>query len=64
MKEKSIQEEMEKDTNKMFNKMDKIFNEYFGKMCPDFNPDCIQCKMNLVYNNFKKQIWEEFIKKG
>jgi hypothetical protein len=58
-----IQQEMEKDTEEIFNKMDEIFEEYFGKMCPDFDPNCIQCKVSLVYNNFKKQIWDEFIKK-
>jgi len=59
-KQSNIQEDITKDLEKLFKKFDKDFYEYFGKMCPEFNVECIQCKLNLIYNNFKKELWEEF----
>ena len=63
MGKKSIQEEIEEDTTKLFKKMDKLIMEYWGNMCPDFEPDCIQCKVHLSYNQFKNKIWQDFIRK-
>ncbi len=59
---KTIQEEIEQDTEKMFEKIDKIIEKQFGKMCPEFEKDCIQCKVHLAYNEFKNRIWQEHVK--
>lgn len=53
---------MEEEFEKLIKKIDKIFEKEFGKMCPDFNPNCVQCRTNLIYNNFKKELYEEFVK--
>ncbi|MBM3234354.1 hypothetical protein FJZ19_04660 [Candidatus Pacearchaeota archaeon] len=58
---KKIQEEIEQDFEKFIKRIDKIFEKEFGKMCPDFEPSCIQCRANLIYNQFKKNLFEEFI---
>ena len=54
----NIDKEIERDTEKVLKKIDKIFYDYYGKMCPEFEKDCIQCRANLVYNNFKNKLWE------
>jgi len=58
----TVQEEIEKDYYRLIKKMDVIFKKEFGKMCPDFECECIQCNVHLIYNNFKKQLWEAFVK--
>jgi aspartate-semialdehyde dehydrogenase len=60
---KSIQEEMEEGAEEVFKKMDIAFFKYYGKMCPQFEKDCVQCRANLIYNNFKSRIWEELVRK-
>lgn len=59
---KSIQQEIEDDYEKLMKEMDKAFKKQFGKMCPDFEPGCMQCTAHLIYNNFKRQLWEAFVK--
>lgn len=61
-KEKNLRDEMEEDYQKMFKVMDKVFEKEFGKMCPEFEPACIQCEAHLIYNKFKKEIWDRFVK--
>ncbi len=61
--QEEIQEEIEKDVEKIFKKMDKLMEDYYGKMCPEFEKDCCQCRANLIYNNFKSRMWEELVKK-
>lgn len=63
-KKKSIQTDIEEDVEKVFKKMDITFSSYFGKMCPEFNLDCVQCRANLIYNNFKSRLWEELVRDG
>lgn len=46
---------------KLINKFDKIFQNDFGKMCPDFESGCAQCRAHLIYNKFKKDLYDEFI---
>ena len=55
-------EETEENFNKLTKSIDKIFENEFGKMCPDFEPGCFQCKANLIYNKFKKELFDEFVK--
>lgn len=43
---------------KLFNKMDKIWQAEFGKECPEFMPDCAQCKFALIYNQFKQKVYD------
>lgn len=43
---------------KLIMKMDKIFEKEFGKMCPEFESACVQCRAHLIYNNFKKELYE------
>ena len=59
---KNIQEEIEKEYLDLTKKMDKLFEKPFGKMCPDFEPGCAQCRANLIYNNFKKELFDTFVK--
>ena len=62
MSKENIQDEIEDDVRKVFNKMEKTFHEYFGKHCPTFDPECYQCKANLIFSNFKKKLWDEHVK--
>jgi hypothetical protein len=59
---RTIQEEIENNYYKTIEKMDKVFEKEFGKMCPDFNPTCVQCLVHHTYNNFKKELYYTFIK--
>jgi hypothetical protein len=61
-KSKNIQEDIEKDYLRLIKQMDNIFEKQFGKMCPDFESGCPQCTAHLIYNNFKKQLHEAFVK--
>lgn len=61
-KKRTIQEEIEADYYRLFMKIDKIFEKEFGKMCPEFEPNCFQCKAHLIYNNFKKDLYDTFVK--
>lgn len=61
-KKLTIQEEIEEDYQKLVEIMDKIFEKRFGKMCPDFESGCVQCSVHLVYNNFKKELYDIFVK--
>ena len=58
-----LQKDIEEDTLKFFNQMDKPFFKYFGEACPEFEPDCVQCKVNLLYRDFKLKLWEKFVRK-
>lgn len=60
-KAKTIQEDINAEYKKLIKRLDKIFKREFGKMCPDFNADCVQCRLNLIYNNFKKELSDEFV---
>jgi len=60
-KAKIIQEDIKTEYENLIKKLDKIFEKEFGKMCPDFDADCIQCRLNLIYNNFKKELSDEFV---
>lgn len=59
---REIQEEIETDYNNLIKKMDKLFQKDFGKMCPDFEPRCMQCTAHLIYNNFKRNLFKAFVK--
>ena len=58
----SIDEEIRNDLGNIFKKFDKALEKYIGKMCPDFDPNCIQCRLNLIYNKFKKDFFDEMLK--
>ena len=58
----TIQEEIEDDYLKLIKKMDIIFEKEFGKMCPEFEPGCAQCEAHLIYNKFKQEIYNRFVK--
>lgn len=44
---------------KFFEKIDKIWEKDFGTACPEFVPNCPQCKFSLIYHNFKQKVFEE-----
>lgn len=44
---------------KLFKKIDKIWQPYFGKECLEFYPNCAQCKFALIYNKFKQDVFDE-----
>lgn len=46
----------------LFYKIDKIWHSYFGKECPEFSPDCPQCRLALIYNRFKQESFDEVLK--
>lgn len=48
---------------RFFDKLDKIWQAEFGKECPEFCPNCAQCKFSLIYNNFKQKVYDEVFKK-
>ncbi len=56
-KDKTDYEDMEE----MFEKVEKIFQEDFGKRCPDFAPLCGQCEFWLIFNKFKQDIFKKFV---
>ena len=62
MKEKTIQEEIEQSTEKLFEKIDKILEKEWGKICPEFELDCIQCRVHLAYNKFKDEVWQKHVR--
>ena len=37
--------------DKLFDKIDKLFQKEFGKQCKDFVPLCPSCEFYLLYNN-------------
>ena len=47
---------------KLFDKIDKLFQKEFGKQCRDFAPLCPSCEFYLIYNKFKQDIFERFVK--
>lgn len=62
MKNKSKQKMREDDygeLEKLFKKIDKIWQPYFGKECPEFCLFCAQCKFALIYNKFKQDVFDE-----
>jgi hypothetical protein len=61
-KTKTIQEEIEDDYYKLTKEMDKVFAKQFGKMCPEFEPGCKQCEAHLIYNKFKQDLYQAFVK--
>ena len=46
----------------LFEKIEKNLEKDFGKMCPDFEPFCVQCKFWNKFNEFKSWTFEEFLK--
>lgn len=40
----------------MFEKIDKIIEEYYGTQCSDYEPSCPLCKVWDHYNEFKMKI--------
>lgn len=46
---------------KFFKKMDKIWQEEFGKECKEFVSNCSQCKFSLIYNKFKQDVFNEVL---
>jgi len=60
-KTKTIQEDIKEEYEELVKKFDKIFKEYFGKMCPEFQQNCFQCRINLIYNKFKKELFDEYV---
>ena len=58
----SIDEEIRKDLKKIFKKFDNELEKYIGKMCPEFDPNCSQCRLNLIYNKFKIEFFDEMLK--
>ncbi|KKN07402.1 hypothetical protein LCGC14_1067270 [marine sediment metagenome] len=61
-KDKNIDQEIRNDLERIFRKFDKELEKYIGKMCPEFNPECSQCRLNLIYNKFKKETYDEMLK--
>lgn len=59
---REIQIEIEDDYYKLIKKIDAIFEKEFGKMCPEFEAGCVQCKANLIYNKFKQDLYDTFVK--
>jgi len=46
------------DLEIVFNKTDKIIEEYIGKRCPEFEFSCVACKFNAIYEEFKIKMAE------
>jgi len=44
----------------LIKKFDVLIKKEFGKMCSDFEPLCVQCRVHLIYNNFKNKLCKEF----
>lgn len=65
-KQQKLEKEFEKDDysqlEKFFKKIDKVWQEEFGKECPEFCPNCPQCKFALLYNSFKQKVFDEVLK--
>jgi len=61
-KQKNIQEDIELEYMEMMRKIDDIFKKEFGDACPDFEPGCAQCEAHLIFNNFKQQMYNRFVK--
>lgn len=57
-----IELDMENMLKRMFKKMDNIFIEDFGRQCPEFQWNCIQCKVWEVYERFKKDLTLTYMK--
>lgn len=57
-----LQREIGEQYEYIIERMDKLFEKEFGKMCPEFEPGCVQCKANLIYNKFKQELFDEFVK--
>ena len=49
------------EVERFFDKMDRVWNPYFGKQCPEFYPLCPQCKFALIYNKFKQDVFDEVL---
>jgi len=47
------------ELEKMFKKVDKLIEDYIGSRCPDFNFNCGQCRLNLIYEDFKIKLARE-----
>ena len=56
------QEEIENRYRQLMKRIDIVFKKEFGDMCPDFEPGCTQCEAHLIYNNFKQQMYNRFVK--
>jgi hypothetical protein len=52
-----------KEFEKFFVILDKIWQKRFGKECPEFLPNCSQCKFSLIYNKFKQDVYNEVLGK-
>jgi len=51
--------EVHKDLEKVFKKTDEILEKYIGKRCPEFEIACPQCRLNLIYEEFKIKLANE-----
>lgn len=60
-KRKPKEEDDYGELTKFFSKIDKIWQKEFGKECPEFVPNCPQCKFNLIYNKFKQDVFDEVL---
>lgn len=49
------------ELDELFEKIEKDLEKEFGKMCPDFEPLCVQCKFWNKFNNFKSWVFKEFL---
>ena len=58
-KEKTKEVDEIEELERFFEKIDKIWYKEFGKQCPDFHPLCPQCRFALIYNKFKKEVFDE-----
>ena len=54
-----METELYNELETLFKKTDKIIEEYIGKRCPEFNFGCAQCKLNLIYEDFKIKLANE-----
>lgn len=49
----------EEKANGLFEKVEEMFKEYYGKRCSDFEPFCAQCAFWLDFNTFKRKVFEK-----
>ena len=51
--------EVYEDLEKVFKTVDKILEGYIGKRCPEFDLACPQCRLNIIYDEFKIKLANE-----
>ncbi len=57
-------EEMEKLTDTLFKKMDKLIEKEWGKKCEIYCWICIACRIWDIYERFKKDLELEYLRKN